>query len=98
MVMCLHATEYDGESFLFFLKNRFLQYWGRQRQDAAEISDPAPFGLRMSQRYLSVVNLKSCLACFRYNPDVVFLQEVIPPHLCLLQMRAGSYTIIPGTK
>ncbi|XP_074755429.1 tyrosyl-DNA phosphodiesterase 2 [Athene noctua] len=31
-----------------------------------------------------------------YSPDVVFLQEVIPPHLCLLQMRAGSYTIIPG--
>ncbi|NXU53524.1 TYDP2 phosphodiesterase, partial [Turnix velox] len=31
-----------------------------------------------------------------YNPDVVFLQEVIPPHLDLLQMRASSYTIIPG--
>ncbi|NXV74048.1 TYDP2 phosphodiesterase, partial [Atlantisia rogersi] len=31
-----------------------------------------------------------------YSPDVVFLQEVIPPYLCLLQMRAGSYTIIPG--
>ncbi|NWI69866.1 TYDP2 phosphodiesterase, partial [Todus mexicanus] len=31
-----------------------------------------------------------------YNPDVVFLQEVIPPHLSLLQMRAGNYTIIPG--
>ncbi|NXQ86653.1 TYDP2 phosphodiesterase, partial [Nyctibius grandis] len=31
-----------------------------------------------------------------YSPDVVFLQEVIPPQLCLLQTRAGSYTIIPG--
>ncbi|KAM6350522.1 tyrosyl-DNA phosphodiesterase 2 isoform 1-T1 [Podargus strigoides] len=31
-----------------------------------------------------------------YSPDVVFLQEVVPPYLCLLQMRAGSYTIIPG--
>ncbi|XP_042665094.1 tyrosyl-DNA phosphodiesterase 2 [Centrocercus urophasianus] len=31
-----------------------------------------------------------------YSPDVVFLQEVIPPYLCILQRRAGSYTIIPG--
>ncbi|NXF38866.1 TYDP2 phosphodiesterase, partial [Nyctibius bracteatus] len=31
-----------------------------------------------------------------YSPDVVFLQEVIPPQLCLLQTRTGSYTIIPG--
>ncbi|KAJ7420690.1 Tyrosyl-DNA phosphodiesterase 2 [Willisornis vidua] len=31
-----------------------------------------------------------------YNPDIVFLQEVIPPHLCLLKMKASSYTIIPG--
>ncbi|NWI21115.1 TYDP2 phosphodiesterase, partial [Crypturellus soui] len=31
-----------------------------------------------------------------YNPDVVFLQEVIPPYLCYLQKRAGNYTIIPG--
>ncbi|XP_071411046.1 tyrosyl-DNA phosphodiesterase 2 [Pithys albifrons albifrons] len=31
-----------------------------------------------------------------YNPDIVFLQEVIPPHFCLLQMKASSYTIIPG--
>ncbi|KFP25800.1 Tyrosyl-DNA phosphodiesterase 2, partial [Colius striatus] len=31
-----------------------------------------------------------------YSPDVVFLQEVIPPYLCFLQMRAGNYTIIPG--
>ncbi|KAM6135229.1 tyrosyl-DNA phosphodiesterase 2 [Pterocles gutturalis] len=31
-----------------------------------------------------------------YSPDVVFLQEVIPPYLCLLQMRAGSYAIVPG--
>uniref|UniRef100_A0A8C4UU22 Tyrosyl-DNA phosphodiesterase 2 n=1 Tax=Falco tinnunculus TaxID=100819 RepID=A0A8C4UU22_FALTI len=31
-----------------------------------------------------------------YSPDVVFLQEVILPQLSLLQVRAGSYTIIPG--
>ncbi|NXG68280.1 TYDP2 phosphodiesterase, partial [Baryphthengus martii] len=31
-----------------------------------------------------------------YNPDVVFLQEVVPPHLSFLQMRASSYTVIPG--
>ncbi|NXI65405.1 TYDP2 phosphodiesterase, partial [Anseranas semipalmata] len=31
-----------------------------------------------------------------YSPDVVFLQEVISPYLCVLQRRAGSYTIIPG--
>ncbi|XP_055654203.1 tyrosyl-DNA phosphodiesterase 2 isoform X2 [Falco biarmicus] len=31
-----------------------------------------------------------------YSPDVVFLQEVILPQLSLLQVRAGSYAIIPG--
>ncbi|XP_075777254.1 tyrosyl-DNA phosphodiesterase 2 [Pelodiscus sinensis] len=31
-----------------------------------------------------------------YNPDVVFLQEVIPPYFSYLQKRAVSYTIIPG--
>ncbi|NXU91776.1 TYDP2 phosphodiesterase, partial [Xiphorhynchus elegans] len=37
-----------------------------------------------------------CTYLTLYNPDVVFLQEVIPPHLCLLQMKADTYTIIPG--
>ncbi|NXG06164.1 TYDP2 phosphodiesterase, partial [Sakesphorus luctuosus] len=37
-----------------------------------------------------------CAYLALYNPDVVFLQEVIAPHLCLLQMKASSYTIIPG--
>ncbi|XP_026697215.1 tyrosyl-DNA phosphodiesterase 2 [Athene cunicularia] len=50
---------------------------------------------------LDLGNLKErasgiCSYLTLYSPDVVFLQEVIPPHLCLLQMRAGSYTIIPG--
>ncbi|XP_027534478.1 tyrosyl-DNA phosphodiesterase 2 [Neopelma chrysocephalum] len=50
---------------------------------------------------LDLGNLKErargvCTYLALYNPDVVFLQEVIPPHLCLLQMKAGSYTIIPG--
>ncbi|XP_075441692.1 tyrosyl-DNA phosphodiesterase 2 [Ascaphus truei] len=31
-----------------------------------------------------------------YNPDVVFLQEVIPPYYDYLKKRAVSYTIIPG--
>ncbi|XP_060100118.1 tyrosyl-DNA phosphodiesterase 2 [Heteronotia binoei] len=31
-----------------------------------------------------------------YRPDVVFLQEVVPPYLNYLQKRAVSYTIIPG--
>ncbi|XP_043364228.1 tyrosyl-DNA phosphodiesterase 2 isoform X1 [Dermochelys coriacea] len=31
-----------------------------------------------------------------YSPDVVFLQEVIPPYFSYLQKRTVSYTIIPG--
>ncbi|XP_067393675.1 tyrosyl-DNA phosphodiesterase 2 isoform X1 [Emydura macquarii macquarii] len=31
-----------------------------------------------------------------YSPDVVFLQEVIPPYFTYLQKRALNYTIIPG--
>ncbi|XP_054020156.1 tyrosyl-DNA phosphodiesterase 2-like [Dryobates pubescens] len=31
-----------------------------------------------------------------YSPDVVFLQEVVPPHLGFLQKRLSNYTIIPG--
>ncbi|NWV32783.1 TYDP2 phosphodiesterase, partial [Grantiella picta] len=50
---------------------------------------------------LDLGNLKDrargiCTYLTLYNPDVVFLQEVIPPHLPLLQMKAGNYTIIPG--
>ncbi|XP_030301735.1 tyrosyl-DNA phosphodiesterase 2 [Calypte anna] len=50
---------------------------------------------------LDIGNLKErakgiCSYLTLYNPDVVFLQEVVPPHLCLLQMKASSYTIIPG--
>ncbi|NXU17073.1 TYDP2 phosphodiesterase, partial [Pardalotus punctatus] len=50
---------------------------------------------------LDLGNLKDrargiCTYLALYNPDVVFLQEVIPPHLSLLQMKAGNYTIIPG--
>lgn len=33
-----------------------------------------------------------------YSPDVVFLQEVIPPYLAYLEKRAVSYTIIPGNE
>ncbi|NXJ93572.1 TYDP2 phosphodiesterase, partial [Corythaixoides concolor] len=50
---------------------------------------------------LDLGNLKErargiCSYLTLYSPDVVFLQEVVPPYLCLLQMRAGSYTVIPG--
>ncbi|NXV90951.1 TYDP2 phosphodiesterase, partial [Calonectris borealis] len=50
---------------------------------------------------LDLGNLKErargiCSYLALYSPDVVFLQEVVPPQLCLLQTRAGSYTIIPG--
>ncbi|KAM6318941.1 tyrosyl-DNA phosphodiesterase 2 [Aegotheles albertisi] len=50
---------------------------------------------------LDLGNLKErargiCSYLTLYNPDIVFLQEVVQPHLCLLQMIAGSYTIIPG--
>ncbi|RMC15691.1 hypothetical protein DUI87_07894 [Hirundo rustica rustica] len=37
-----------------------------------------------------------CTYLALYSPDVVFLQEVIPPHLPLLHVMAGNYTIIPG--
>ncbi|NWH94435.1 TYDP2 phosphodiesterase, partial [Aegithalos caudatus] len=37
-----------------------------------------------------------CTYLALYSPDVVFLQEVILPHLPLLHMKAGNYTIIPG--
>ncbi|NXD67154.1 TYDP2 phosphodiesterase, partial [Eolophus roseicapillus] len=50
---------------------------------------------------LDLGNLKErargiCSYLTLYSPDVVFLQEVVQPHLCLLQMKAGNYTIIPG--
>ncbi|NXO91213.1 TYDP2 phosphodiesterase, partial [Certhia brachydactyla] len=50
---------------------------------------------------LDLGNLKDrargiCTYLTLYSPDVVFLQEVIPPHLPLLQMKAGNYTVIPG--
>ncbi|NXH65909.1 TYDP2 phosphodiesterase, partial [Hydrobates tethys] len=50
---------------------------------------------------LDLGNLKErargiCSYLVLYSPDVMFLQEVVPPQLCLLQTKAGSYTIIPG--
>ena len=32
----------------------------------------------------------------RYSPDVVFLQEVIPPYYSFLKKRASNYTIVTG--
>lgn len=37
-----------------------------------------------------------CASLALYSPDVVFLQEVIPPYYSLLKKRAGSYEIITG--
>lgn len=34
--------------------------------------------------------------CCRYTPDVVFLQELIPPYVQYLKKRAVSYLIIEG--
>ncbi|XP_065686762.1 tyrosyl-DNA phosphodiesterase 2 [Patagioenas fasciata] len=50
---------------------------------------------------LDLGNLKErargiCSYLALYSPDVVFLQEVVQPHLRLLEMRASSYTVIPG--
>lgn len=39
---------------------------------------------------------KSCLGSCRYTPDVVFLQELIPPYVQYLKKRAVSYLIIEG--
>ncbi|NXX89744.1 TYDP2 phosphodiesterase, partial [Centropus bengalensis] len=50
---------------------------------------------------LDLGNLKErargvCSYLVLYNPDVVFLQEVVPPYLSFLQMRASNYTIVTG--
>lgn len=41
------------------------------------------------------------VCCFflfhRYTPDVVFLQELIPPYVQYLKKRAVSYLMIEGT-
>ncbi|XP_069469720.1 tyrosyl-DNA phosphodiesterase 2 isoform X2 [Ambystoma mexicanum] len=39
-----------------------------------------------------------CSYLVLYSPDVVFLQEVIPPYLYYLEKRAVSYTIISGNE
>uniref|UniRef100_W5MF67 Tyrosyl-DNA phosphodiesterase 2 n=2 Tax=Lepisosteus oculatus TaxID=7918 RepID=W5MF67_LEPOC len=39
-----------------------------------------------------------CSYLVLYDPDVVFLQEVIPPYLEYLKKRAVSYTIIEGNE
>lgn len=40
---------------------------------------------------------KLILSSRRYTPDVVFLQELIPPYVQYLKKRAVSYLIIEGT-
>ncbi|EPQ09455.1 Tyrosyl-DNA phosphodiesterase 2, partial [Myotis brandtii] len=37
-----------------------------------------------------------CASLALYSPDVIFLQEVIPPYYSLLKKRASSYEIITG--
>ncbi|XP_052012959.1 tyrosyl-DNA phosphodiesterase 2 [Apodemus sylvaticus] len=50
-------------------------------------------GCNLSERARGVC---SCLAL--YSPDVVFLQEVIPPYYAYLKKRATSYKIITGNE
>ncbi|NXK93108.1 TYDP2 phosphodiesterase, partial [Formicarius rufipectus] len=75
---------------------------GDNSADSGQKEDDSNFSLiTWNIDGLDLGNLKErargvCTYLALYNPDVVFLQEVIPPHLCLLQMKAGSYTIIPG--
>ncbi|XP_069634942.1 tyrosyl-DNA phosphodiesterase 2 isoform X1 [Haliaeetus albicilla] len=75
---------------------------GVNSADSRQQEDDSSFSLiTWNIAGLDLGNLKErvrgiCSYLALYNPDVVFLQEVIPPQLCLLQMRAGSYTIIPG--
>ncbi|NXF65118.1 TYDP2 phosphodiesterase, partial [Ciccaba nigrolineata] len=75
---------------------------GVNSADSRQQEDDSSFSLiTWNVDGLDLGNLKErargiCSYLALYSPDVVFLQEVVPPHLCLLQMRAGSYTIIPG--
>ncbi|NWS62300.1 TYDP2 phosphodiesterase, partial [Chunga burmeisteri] len=75
---------------------------GVNSADSRQQEDDSSFSLiTWNVDGLDLGNLKErargiCSYLALYSPDVVFLQEVIPPYLCLLQMRAGSYTIIPG--
>lgn len=39
---------------------------------------------------------KCIFSSCRYTPDVVFLQELIPPYVEYLKKRAVSYLIIEG--
>lgn len=41
-------------------------------------------------------NVSLLLMSCRYTPDVVFLQELIPPYVQYLKKRAVSYLIIEG--
>ncbi|NWS70187.1 TYDP2 phosphodiesterase, partial [Crotophaga sulcirostris] len=70
--------------------------------DARQQEDESSFSLiTWNIDGLDLGNLKDrargiCSYLTLYNPDVVFLQEVVPPYLFFLQMKASSYTIIPG--
>lgn len=50
---------------------------------------------------VSKVIVFTFIVCFflfhRYTPDVVFLQELIPPYVQYLKKRAVSYLMIEGT-
>ncbi|NWV79629.1 TYDP2 phosphodiesterase, partial [Dasyornis broadbenti] len=75
---------------------------GVDNSDSQQKEDDSNFSLiTWNIDGLDLGNLKDrargiCMYLALYNPDVVLLQEVIPPHLSLLQMKAGNYTIIPG--
>ncbi|KAJ8267583.1 hypothetical protein COCON_G00127550 [Conger conger] len=71
---------------------------GKEEDDAGKLSL-----LTWNVDGLDTVNLGErarglCSYLVLYTPDVVFLQELIPPYLDYLKKRAGSYTIIEGNE
>ncbi|NWX04529.1 TYDP2 phosphodiesterase, partial [Caloenas nicobarica] len=75
---------------------------GVNSADSRQQEDDSSFSLiTWNVDGLDVGNLKErargiCSYLALYSPDVVFLQEVVQPHLHFLEMRASSYTVIPG--
>ncbi|XP_012890692.1 PREDICTED: tyrosyl-DNA phosphodiesterase 2 isoform X1 [Dipodomys ordii] len=70
--------------------------------ESTEIEDKTMFSfITWNIDGLDINNLQErargvCSYLALYCPDVVFLQEVIPPYYCYLKKRATSYEIIPG--
>ena len=81
-----------------------LLWWSRrsQSQNITSYIGPALRHVVGQWLYLNVfclfIVLVYIIFCIhRYTPDVVFLQELIPPYVEYLKKRAVSYTLIEGT-